>query len=113
MSRQYIIAGGYLEYKQWLNKLYDSPDYFPGATSGYIYVQDVSHLKGIRNPRGRFIGTWYKRPDLDQIILQLLMSGGIDSNKHDEIITTRDKLNGVQVDLNLYGIKSKYYSIKP
>jgi len=37
-------------------------------------------------------------------ILQLLMAGSIDPDMHDYIITTRDKLNGVQLDTNLYGI---------
>lgn len=60
-------------------------------------------LKGQRKPHGRFIGTWYKRTDIDQILLQLLMTG-LDHDKYDQILVTKDKLNGVQVDTKLYGM---------
>lgn len=106
MSRQYIIAGHMSEFVHWKKKQIQLlGESFLLNQRDIIYVSGPETLKGIRAPNGRFIGTWYRRQDINQIILQLLMAGSIDPDMHDYIITTRDKLNGVEMDLSLYGIK--------
>jgi hypothetical protein len=54
--KNYIIAGNHAEYGDWLNRKIVSP-------SLYVYVSGPNIIRGIRNPHGRFIGTWYKRPN--------------------------------------------------
>jgi hypothetical protein len=56
--KNYIIAGNHAEYIDWLNRKIVSP-------SLYVYVSGPDTIRGIRNPHGRFIGTWYKRPNQD------------------------------------------------
>ena len=56
--KNYIIAGNYAEYEDWLRKKIFSP-------SVHVYVTGPNTIRGIRNPHGRFIGTWYERPKQD------------------------------------------------
>lgn len=42
--------------------------------SHFIYVSDISSLKGYSNPCGWFIGTWRNRSDLEEIITQIMIS---------------------------------------
>ena len=39
-----------------------------------VYVSGVDMLKGYSNPRGIFIGTWKKRNDISEILIQLRVS---------------------------------------
>jgi hypothetical protein len=67
--KNYIIAGNHAEYIDWLNRKILSP-------SAHVYVSGPDTIRGIRNPHGRFIGTWYKRPKyhVDAIFHKLIMS---------------------------------------
>jgi hypothetical protein len=56
--KNYIIAGNHAEYGDWIKTKTISP-------SMYVYVSEPNILAGIRNPHGRFIGTWYNRPNQD------------------------------------------------
>ena len=61
----YIIAGNYDQYKQWVweRGLYGNKD--------FVFVTAPDAFRGIDNPGGRFIGTWYERPDAFDILMQL------------------------------------------
>lgn len=68
MPHKWVIAGTREEYKHWLRSR-------PEALHGeYAYVADVVMLKGYSKPTGIFIGTWYDRPDIDNILNQLLIA---------------------------------------
>ena len=103
--KQYIIAGSLEQFRQWKHKyLSELGDLYTISVQDIVYVQDILTLKGLHKPKGRFIGTWYKRQDIDQIVFQLLVVGSITQDQLDHIITTKDKLNGVKMDLSLYGL---------
>lgn len=55
----YIIAGNIHQAKQWIcdNRL-----------SSYIIVSSADQFQGTRNPHGIFIGDWYNRTDIEEII---------------------------------------------
>ena len=74
--KYFVIAGNYEEARRWttLNKerIYQN---LQVEIATMQYVQSVETLKGIHEPRGIFIGTWLKRPDIEHILTQLKISG--------------------------------------
>lgn len=73
----YIIAGTHDEYLRWRNNNY--PELLLNGEiskpTDIMYVSGAETLKGISNPRGRFIGTWYKRSNIEEILFQLQIAG--------------------------------------
>jgi hypothetical protein len=74
----FIVAGTaeeFLAYKRkkvalWSQKSTDMElDYFPE----YIYVSDVSQLRGLEDVTGYFIGSYASRPDIEEIKLVIAM----------------------------------------
>ncbi len=45
-----------------------------------VYVSSVNILRGYNNPDGVFIGEWWERSDIDDIMLVLLASVNRDKN---------------------------------
>jgi hypothetical protein len=64
MDYQYIIAGNYDQYCAW------AADKMSVNNCRYVSSPDI--LRGIENPHGVFIGTWYERKDIDDILVQLV-----------------------------------------
>jgi len=64
MSRQYIVAGNYDQYCQWIKERGLS-------SSDWVYVTNRDTIRGVRNPGGRLIGTWYEREDAMDILVAL------------------------------------------
>ena len=74
-QKLFIIAGNYDQYKQWI--------WVKGVdTRNFVFVAAPDALRGIENPHGVFIGTWYERPDAYNIIEQL----GVCSRKPNEAL---------------------------
>ena len=46
----------------------------------FVYVSSVNILRGYSNPDGVFIGEWWERSDIDDIMLVLLASVHRDKN---------------------------------
>ena len=73
----FVIAGNHEQARRWIKKECDRR-WASGDTavtlSDYIYVDDVSRIKGYSNPHGKFIGTWKERWDIREIVEQLLIS---------------------------------------
>lgn len=78
----YIVAGNYQEYLNHVNihcMKYDL------RTTQVIYLDDISMIKGakkILDPDGIFVGTWNKRKDIKDIVLELFALT-LDSKKCD------------------------------
>lgn len=70
MNIQYIIAGNHSQYMTWLSKQKD-------IHCQYVGGPDI--LRGIRDPHGVFIGTWYERKDMDDILMQLVVASRVDN----------------------------------
>lgn len=84
--RNYIIAGNYAEYADWIKKKIFSP-------SVHVYVTNADKLMGVHNPHGWFIGTWYDRDDMEEIFEVLLKATDITTESHRRINTAWGKWN--------------------
>ena len=74
--KTYVIAGTYNEAKSWINKNYQERVAIGDkqvTTNDYVYVSKAEDLRGIQNPHGMFIGNWMGRPDILEIVEQLIM----------------------------------------
>jgi hypothetical protein len=74
----YVIPGTHNEATNWImhdcNRRGKSGN--PVSLSDYVTVLDgdIHRLRGLRNPRGVFVGTWREREDLHEICVQLNLS---------------------------------------
>lgn len=66
MNDRYVVAGTYDQYVNYARTKTD--DVF------YIYVSGPDMLRGLRDPKGVFIGTWMDRPDIEDIVLNLRLA---------------------------------------
>lgn len=68
MNRIYVIAGTFQQFIVYKNRKQVEND---GGGEEYVYVGSSNTIRGIKNPRGVFIGTWRKRPDIMDVLMQL------------------------------------------
>lgn len=77
MPKFFVIAGNHDQFSEWrrrngtellLNRQIEN-------LSDIVYVSSTDQLKGYNNPKGMFIGTWYRREDIENIITQLQVVG--------------------------------------
>ena len=71
MKYQYIIAGNIDQYRNW------AADKMSVNHCQYVGGPDI--LRGIENPHGVFIGTWYERKDIYDILLNLLTASRVEN----------------------------------
>jgi len=71
MKYQYIIAGNIDQYRNWAaDKM---------SVNHFLYVSGPDMIRGIENPHGIFIGTWYERKDIYDILLNLLTASRVEN----------------------------------
>ena len=77
MSKFFVIAGNYNQYVNWKNRNY--PELLLNGQiekiQDLVYVSCIDQLKGYNNPKGVFIGTWYRREDIEYVLGQLQVAG--------------------------------------
>jgi hypothetical protein len=69
--KTYIIAGTSEQARNWLRE----KEYYTGFSykpQDFQIITDVFQLRGIENPSGVFVGTWYQRKDIRDILEVLL-----------------------------------------
>lgn len=70
--KYFVIAYDYNEALNWVtlnkNRLYQEHGVQPGEC---MYLDGPDNLIGIKNPRGIFVGKWYQRKDIKDILIQL------------------------------------------
>lgn len=75
-DKYYVIAGTYDQYNAFIRKkaqeMWDKGSNV--SLSHFIYVDGSQTLKGISNPNGFFVGTWYNRPEMPDIFMQLALA---------------------------------------
>ena len=73
MTKFFVISGNHDQFSEWrrrngtellLNHQIEN-------LSDIVYASSVHVLKGYSNPTGVFIGTWYKRADMLEVLTQL------------------------------------------
>jgi hypothetical protein len=73
----FVIAGNHEQARRWIRQECDRR-WASGDTavtlSDYIYVDDVSRIKGYSNPHGVFVGSWRERKDILDIAITLHVS---------------------------------------
>lgn len=85
-GKYYVIAGNRSEYTDWKrrNCVGMLNDNKVESLHDIVYVHSVDSIRGVSNPQGIFIGTWYNRIDIDQILNQLTVAMN-DTNKLEPI----------------------------
>ena len=63
-QRYFVVAGNYDQYCQWIKDRGLS-------RKEWVHVYDSHTIRGIRNPTGRLVGTWYERKDAMDILVAL------------------------------------------
>jgi len=43
------------------------------SLSNFVYVQNKDSIMGVRNPTGWLVGTWRERPDIRDVIYQMIL----------------------------------------
>jgi len=71
--KTFVIAGTKHEADYWI--INDLSKRYPSNTSismsDYVYVSSPEKLKNISDPHGVFVGTWYERSDMLEVIQTL------------------------------------------
>ena len=60
-KKKYVVAGNYQEYNEFMYRHRDTPN------EVYVYVDSYTQLKGMVNIEGYYVGTYYKRHDIEAI----------------------------------------------
>lgn len=77
MAKKYVIAGNRDQASQWIKTDLEKRSKAGETTlswSDYVIVNDSMKLRGVRDPRGVFVGTWRERPDVVEILDALLIA---------------------------------------
>lgn len=90
MSKTYIIAGNKTQFDMFIGKLPISEH-----PQQYQYVSGPDSVRGIRDPHGLFIGTWSKRPDIADIVTNLIVASSTKNHQLYEILEKVKKPHGL------------------
>lgn len=104
-EKYYVIAGNRVQYLDFAQKKCDEL-WNAGNTSislsHFVHVDDITKLKGVSNPTGFFIGTWYMRDDIRDILSQLFTCCSNHIKKAERIREICDMLVEIESKENLY-----------
>lgn len=88
----YVIAGTYQEAMAWIKQ--DLAKKYSADTSmsisNYHYVSHSHDLKGVQNPHGSFVGNWMGRPDIIEIVEEMVLR----SNQNPALVKVYKDLTG-------------------
>ena len=68
IKKKYIVSGTYEEYNEFVYKRRNE------VNTSYVYVQHATQLTGLTNIEGFYIGTYFKRPDIEEIKERIALS---------------------------------------
>ena len=72
----FVVAGNHNEAYTYINRKLEERIANGETVSNigdYVYVDSIVRLRGVSNPHGVFIGTWKDRPDILEIVFELIM----------------------------------------
>jgi hypothetical protein len=92
IKKKYIVSGTYEEYNEFVYKRRND------NTTSYVYVQHATQLMGLSNIEGFYIGTYFKRPDIEEIkeriaIAKRIMANDIEINQLAERINANKEIS--------------------
>ena len=70
--KYFIVCGSYDQFRTFTNKKYEElmDSGHPIQRTDFIFA-NAENIRGYRNPRGWFYGTWRDRTDIDELITGL------------------------------------------
>jgi hypothetical protein len=86
VTKLFIIAGNYEQFREYQRK--------DTSSDILVYVSSIDTLRGMREPKGKFIGTWYRREDINKIIYQLSAAGSLSQEKREKLALYLSSLQG-------------------
>lgn len=77
MSKIHVIAGSYEQFRMFRQQLTYAmaAEDIPIKYHDIVYVSGPDALRGIREPWGYIVGTWYQRNDIADIDRQVRIAG--------------------------------------
>jgi hypothetical protein len=92
IKKKYIVSGTYEEYNEFVYKRRNE------VNTSYVYVQHATQLVGLSNIEGFYIGTYFKRPDIEEIkqriaIAKRIMANDIEINQLAERINAEKEIS--------------------
>ncbi len=72
----YVVAGNHNEAYEYINRKIEeriSNGETVNKIGDYVYLDNVIRLRGVSNPHGVFVGSWKQRPDILEIVFELIM----------------------------------------
>jgi len=92
IKKKYIVSGTYDEYNEFVYKRRNE------VNTSYVYVQHATQLTGLSNIEGFYIGTYFKRPDIEEIkdkiaISKLRSANDIEINQLAERINAEKEIS--------------------
>ena len=103
MSKTFVIAGNHEQARTWIKQNITDYANTHGAwrsLSDYITVSGPEQLRGYSDPHGVFIGNWYERKDIREILTILLQSSISGKTLGDSGITKAIEVYGEYVNEN-------------
>ena len=76
MNKIFVIAGNKYQAEVWIKQDLEKRSKSGTTTlsrSEYVYVDDATRIRGIRDPHGVFIGTWKERWDIQEVVETLMI----------------------------------------
>jgi hypothetical protein len=86
IKKKYIVSGTYEEYNEFVYKRRNE------VNTSYVYVQHATQLVGLSNIEGFYIGTYFKRPDIEEIKQRIAISKHM-RNTNKEIDQLAERIN--------------------
>ena len=86
IEKKYIVSGTYEEYNEFVYKRRNENNI------SYVYVQHATQLVGLTNIEGFYIGTYFKRPDIEEIKQRIAISKHM-RNTNKEIDQLAERIN--------------------
>ena len=92
IKKKYIVSGTYDEYNEFVYKRRNE------VNTSYVYVQHATQLTGLSNIEGFYIGTYFKRADIEEIkdkiaISKLRSANDIEINQLAERINAEKEIS--------------------
>jgi hypothetical protein len=90
IKKKYIVSGNYDEYLEYLH--IKSRTDINNMNVEYIYVNSAKDLVGVIDIEGFYIGTYFKRPDIDDIKERIALAKHM-SNTNKDIDQLAERIN--------------------
>ena len=77
MSKIFVVAGRFDQFRIFRHQLFEAmiEEGIEFRYQDLVYVSSSMVLRGYRDPWGYKVGTWFDRPDINEVDIMLLVAG--------------------------------------